>query len=110
MSESYCPFCGEPAVRTSVAGTRFRCGTEGPDINGEYSTGHTCDITTFCRRIAELEQQLAEAVGMHEQMVKAFEMLLSVAISPRDVSGVKMYHDAVNIYRVGGKIEEESDE
>lgn len=39
-----CPFCGEPAVRQAVCGTRYRCGTIGPDINDEYSTGRACDI------------------------------------------------------------------
>jgi len=61
MSDKKCPFCGEPRTRSSIPGDKFACGTLGPDINGEYSTGHVCDIHTFTKVIRELEARLAAA-------------------------------------------------
>jgi hypothetical protein len=59
MSEDKCPFCGEPKVRESVCGISYSCGTLGPDINGEYSTGHTCDIHTWTRLLRKQDTELA---------------------------------------------------
>ena len=49
-----CPFCGEPAVRITARYTIFRCGTKGPDAEGNYETGYACDITTFGRLVDRL--------------------------------------------------------
>ena len=56
--EEACPFCNEPAIRQTIQGVAFRCGTLGPDINGEYSTGHVCDIATYNRLLAEKEKEV----------------------------------------------------
>jgi hypothetical protein len=54
----------------------FRCGTEGPDINGEYSTGHPCDITCWSKVLREkdaeierLRAQLAVAHGLLRECI-----------------------------------------
>jgi hypothetical protein len=62
VSDDKCPFCGEPASRSFGASIqrRFRCGTQGPDINGEYDIGHTCDITVWTRLFKEKEKRIAE--------------------------------------------------
>lgn len=53
-----CPFCSEPSLRTTVRGTLFRCGTYGPDGDGQYSTGHTCDIHTWTRLLAARDAEI----------------------------------------------------
>ena len=53
-----CPFCCEPKVSEYGIGARFRCGTRGPDINGEYDVGHTCDITIWTRILAEKDAEI----------------------------------------------------
>ena len=77
--EKECPFCSEPIVRTYVTSYRYRCGTMGPDINGDFQTGHTCDITTYNRLLAkkdaiatELEAKLQTAKGLLETAQEAF--------------------------------------
>lgn len=60
MDNQKCPFCNEPCVRQSQQGNTFRCGTRGPDDNGEYATGHTCDITTYSRLIAAYDESMVE--------------------------------------------------
>lgn len=68
MSDPKCPFCGEPRTRQCTTYDVFRCGTEGPDINGEYDTGRICDMHTYQRllnanaeEIASLTARLAAA-------------------------------------------------
>lgn len=58
MSDDKCPFCAEPIVRDNGFYRRYRCGTQGPDINGEYHVGHTCDITTWTRLLAEKDSEI----------------------------------------------------
>ena len=53
-----CPFCGEPRIRESVTGDQFRCGTRGPDGNGKYQTGRTCDTTCFLRLIEKQQTDI----------------------------------------------------
>lgn len=53
-----CPFCNESAVRETVQGYVFRCGTIGPNIDDEYSTGHVCDITTYNRLLQEKDAEI----------------------------------------------------
>ena len=61
MSDVKCLFCGEPRVRECSTYDVFRCGTEGPDINGEYYTGHVCEIATYLRLLKEKDERLAAA-------------------------------------------------
>lgn len=72
MTDDKCPFCGEPRCYESMAGIRFACGTLGPDINGEYSTGHVCDIHTWSRVLrekdAEIERLRAENDSLHDEL------------------------------------------
>lgn len=60
-----CPFCGEPCLSISnTGGMSFLCGTYGPDVDGDYDPGHTCDITTYNRLLkaadAEIERLTRE--------------------------------------------------
>lgn len=77
MSENNCPFCGEPSIRHYVSGTTYRCGTHGPDINGEYATGHTCDIATYKRlldaRDAEIERLREELAACKANRIELFQ-------------------------------------
>jgi hypothetical protein len=63
MTMKKCPFCGEIEQFRNAHGngyySRYRCGTQGPDINGEYDVGHTCDITTWTRLLAEKDAEIA---------------------------------------------------
>lgn len=45
MTRSKCPFCGAAAVKPWWGKTEkcYRCGTTGPDENGEYRTGVVCE-------------------------------------------------------------------
>lgn len=54
-----CPFCGEPGnyMGASIQ-KRFRCGTQGPDINGDYDVGHTCDIRIWTRLLKEKDAEI----------------------------------------------------
>ena len=79
MSDRKCPFCGEPRLRNSGGEDLFTCGTRGPDINGEYDTGHTCDIHTWSRVLAEkeaeierLQRELDVAIRAHREEVEEF--------------------------------------
>ena len=62
--ESVCPFCGEPVTRERYLGRhqqfccKYRCGTEGPDINGEYDTGRICDMHTYQRLLKERDDEI----------------------------------------------------
>ena len=58
MNNGKCPFCGEPRLRNSGGEDLFTCGTRGPDINGDYDTGHTCDIHTWSRVLAENDAEI----------------------------------------------------
>lgn len=58
MNENQCPFCGEPRIREATGWNTFRCGTLGPDINGEYSIGHTCNITIWTRLLEEKDAEI----------------------------------------------------
>lgn len=53
-----CPFCGEPAEYASVTYLRFRCGTHGPDIDGDYDVGHTCYLITFTRLLRDKDAEI----------------------------------------------------
>lgn len=81
MSELKCPFCGEPRLRFSCGVNRFACGTVGPYLNdgeGEYETGHTCDIHTYSRLFKEMEQRLAAAEAALQPFAK-----VAVDIDPK---------------------------
>lgn len=58
MSEENCPFCGEPRIRQCHTYNIFRCGTQGPDINGEYDTGRACDLHTHHRLLAKRDAEI----------------------------------------------------
>ena len=58
MSFEKCPFCDEPQVRSTWTGCTFRCGTHGPDVNGEYATGHTCDVTCWSRLLKAKDAEI----------------------------------------------------
>lgn len=56
-----CPFCGEPAVRTMVGDIHvFRCGTEGPDNDGNYDTGRVCDMHMYHRLLAAKDREIKQ--------------------------------------------------
>jgi hypothetical protein len=82
MSDDKCPFCGEPRVRQCATYDVFRCGTEGPDINGEYSTGRVCDMHMYQRLLKEqdadltaLRARLAEVEGAGDRVVSEVKNL-----------------------------------
>ena len=77
MSDTNCPFCNEPRIRQSHLSDRYRCGTIGPDCNGEYETGRICDETCHLRLI---QQQQAEI-----ERLRAFRD--SVLMSVHEYSG-----------------------
>jgi len=58
MIDAKCPFCGEPSYRIRHVEKYFRCGTVGPDENGEYSPGHACDKKTWTRLLREKEAEI----------------------------------------------------
>jgi len=59
MSEiTTCPFCGAPVTYHGHTMDHFRCGTHGPDIDGEYDVSHACDITTWTRLLREKDEEI----------------------------------------------------
>ena len=67
MSDKGCPFCGEPATYASHTAVHFRCGTSGPDINGEYDVGHTCDITFWTRLLRDKDAEIRRLTKEREE-------------------------------------------
>ena len=63
-----CPFCGEPIVHENGYYSRWRCGTQGPDINGEYDVGHTCDIRTWTRLLIEKDAEIERLKCAHHHL------------------------------------------
>lgn len=58
--QEMCPFCGARKVfGDSDGSSKFNCGTTGPDVNGEYDTGHCCDIHTYNRLLARKDEEIA---------------------------------------------------
>lgn len=81
-----CPFCGEPANRGSGIYT-YRCGTRGPDEHNEYSTGHTCDITTFIREIERHKECVREMEALNARLrgeLQAYRILDAAGRINRD--------------------------
>jgi len=68
MSEK-CPFCDEPEIRRSLGEYMFRCGTVGPDSEGGYTTGRTCDIVSYNRLLAEKDAK----INSLERLVESLE-------------------------------------
>lgn len=60
-----CPFCGE---RIAYEHNKFRCGTIGPDQNGEYETGLVCNKTAFQNRFLRCHDLLVRVVDMATPM------------------------------------------
>lgn len=82
MNDDKCPFCSEPRIRSSLQGNLFRCGTLGPDINGEYWTGHTCDIHTYTRLLAAKDAEIQRLQTAITQALHKLECVVLERSSP----------------------------
>jgi ribosomal protein L37AE/L43A len=60
MTDHKCPFCGEPRIRYRENVSHYACGTVGPDENGKYETGHTCDIHNYSKVFREMDAKLEQ--------------------------------------------------
>ena len=73
-NEIVCPFCGEPVTRERYLGRhqqfccKYRCGTEGPDINGEYETGRVCDMHTYQRLLKTKDDEIKRLRNLLKQI------------------------------------------